>query len=130
MGPNLNLTYAKPLTLGRCVGLNTQHDHFVLEIPMLVPVFKKPRGPNASHNEPNASHNQPNTSHNHSTRAPTQVSGIWFVLGTRELGFRWACTFHVVFVKNGFALGTQREPVFVWNMGFRLRMFGADLLEL
>ena len=41
---------------------------------------------------------------------PAQASGIWFALGTRDLGLRWACSFHVVcvhFVCVGYPTRTQ-----------------------
>ena len=38
---------------------------------------------------------------------------------------RWACTFHV-FVLISFASGSQREPLFRWNMGFNQKKWSRN----
>ena len=103
---------AKPFALDRRVGLDPQRELFTLEI--LICSYLKA---NTKYHRPNANPQGPNANphpHPWTQREQMEYSLHWVPL---HWGSRWPCTFHVSCV-NFFALGSQREPSFQWNMGF------------
>ena len=54
-----------------------------------------------------------------SLASPTQADGILVALGPLALSPRVGHVHFMLFVSISFALGTQRKPVFEWNMGLR-----------
>ena len=94
---------ANPFVLGSCVSLHLQYEYFALGIPTCW-YLKNLVDPKQGLADPTLGFADPTRGLAETTQSlmnPTQASGIWFML----------------FVSISFALGTQREPVFSWNMG-------------